>query len=89
MIKINRITPETVEVFDPQDNSMGKVNENEFNDLRLQISQQKAVGYKVKGTSSGTLIPITPQGQPENWESGMFDMNMTQIAEIFKAQKKG
>jgi hypothetical protein len=37
MIKINKIIPQTVELFNPQNESMGFVNEYEFNDIRIQI----------------------------------------------------
>jgi hypothetical protein len=45
MIKLNKIEPQTVEVFDPQNNSLGFLNEYEFLDLRAQIAEQRVEGY--------------------------------------------
>lgn len=44
-IKVKKIEPQTVECFDPEDNSLGFLNEYEFNDLRAQICETKSEGY--------------------------------------------
>ena len=35
-VVVNHITPQTVEFFDPQDNSLGFVNEYTFGDVKVQ-----------------------------------------------------
>ena len=47
MIIVNKIVPQTVEVFDNNDRSLGILNEYEFNDLRTQIAEQKVTGYYI------------------------------------------
>lgn len=46
-IKVKVIAPETVEVFNPDGTSWGKLNEIEFLDLRCQIKKYKAKGFYI------------------------------------------
>ena len=46
-IKIKTILPETVEVFSEKGNSLGKLNEMEFLDLRCQIKKYKIRGFYI------------------------------------------
>ena len=45
MIQINKITPPTLEIYDPDNNSLGFVNEYEFLDIRVQIKELHLSGY--------------------------------------------
>ena len=47
-VVVNHITPQTVEFFDPQDNSLGFVNEYTFGDVKVQIAENRLSGYYVK-----------------------------------------
>ncbi len=55
-IKIKVITPETVEVFNPDGTSWGKLNEIEFLDLRCQIKKYKAKGFYIYYNGDKVLI---------------------------------
>lgn len=59
-IKVNRIEPETVEVFTPEGTSLGKLNEEEFIDLRCQIKKNKAKGYYIYWNDK--KVDILPDG---------------------------
>ena len=48
MIEIKKITPPTVELFNPEGNSLGILNEYEFLDIRAQICEHKLKGYSFK-----------------------------------------
>lgn len=83
VVHINRITPQTVEVFTPADRSMGFVNEYEFNDLRVQIAKNELEGYYV--LHNNEKLFISSDGHLSNWGTGMFDVIETQLSELFKA----
>lgn len=55
-IKVKVITPETVEVFNPDGTSWGKLNEIEFLDLRCQIKKYKAKGFYIYYNGDKVLI---------------------------------
>jgi hypothetical protein len=83
VIHINRITPQTVEVFTPADRSMGFVNEYEFNDLRVQIATNELEGYYV--LHDNEKLFISSDGHLSNWGTGMFDLMEIQISKMFQA----
>lgn len=55
-IKVKVITPETIEVFNPDGTSWGKLNEIEFLDLRCQIKKYKAKGFYIYYNGDKVLI---------------------------------
>lgn len=66
-IKVKVITPETIEVFNSDGTSCGKLNEIEFLDLRCQIKKYKAKGFyiyyngdKVMINTNGMLSTYVP-----------------------------
>lgn len=66
-IKVKVITPETIEVFNSDGTSWGKLNEIEFLDLRCQIKKYKAKGFyiyyngdKVMINTNGMLSAYVP-----------------------------
>lgn len=85
VVHINRITPQTVEVFTPANRSMGFVNEYEFNDLRVQIAEHKLEGYYVM--YNNIKHPIDQNGRIENWSQGLFDLFEIQLSKIFSASR--
>jgi hypothetical protein len=85
IIYINRITPQTVEVFTPADISMGFVNEYEFNDLRVQIATYSLDGYYV--WHNNEKLYIDKHGRLPDWGNGLFDLIENQLCELFKATR--
>jgi hypothetical protein len=71
MITINKITPPSVLLYNPQGLFMGVVNEYEFHDARVQIKQCEANGYYVE--YNGLRIDIDKDGRVGVWPDGMFD----------------
>jgi len=55
-IKVKVIPPETIEVFNPDGTSWGKLNEIEFLDLRCQIKKYKAKGFYIYYNGNKVLI---------------------------------
>ena len=55
-IKVKVIPPETIEVFNPDGTSWGKLNEIEFLDLRCQIKKYKAKGFYIYYNGDKVLI---------------------------------
>ncbi|MCB1711575.1 MAG: hypothetical protein KDH96_03565 [Candidatus Riesia sp.] len=47
-MKVNKIDPPTVELLDPEGNSLGILNEYEFLDARAQICEHQLKGYSFK-----------------------------------------
>lgn len=80
MIKINKIIPQTVELFNPQDESMGFINEYEFNDIRIQIKEQQAEGYYCM--FNGKKFNIDKNGRSKDWFKGFFDLHDNQLLEL-------
>jgi predicted ATPase len=81
-IKVTVIKPQTVEVFDPNNKSLGFVNEYEFNDLRIQVATENISGYYV--LFNGEKIQIEPSGKLFSWPVGFFDTIEQQLATLFK-----
>ena len=83
---VNRITPQTVELFDPQDNSLGFVNEYELGDVRIQIAKYKLSGYYVK--FEGRRLRIDHFGTLEDYPNGFFDTNFNHNTKLFNMIRK-
>lgn len=83
-IKINKIEPQIVEFYDPNDNLIGTVNEYEFNDVRIQICKEKAKGYYFM--FDGNRMDIDENGRCDRMSSGFFELQMQQLTELFKHQ---
>jgi hypothetical protein len=86
MIKVNKITPPTVEVFDPEDNSLGQLNEYEFYDLRLQILKNRVQGYYVM--FNGERSNINSFGRLDNWHKDMFNIIESYCEELILLASK-
>ena len=83
MIIVNKIVPQTVEVFDNNDRSLGILNEYEFNDLRAQIAEQKVTGYYIM--FDGFKTNIASNGKLVYWPT---DLNEQILARIFSVTLK-
>ena len=87
MVKINKITPPIAELFDPNHNSLGFVeNELELNDVRIQIMNQQLEGYYFKFNNN--IIPVYPSGKIDNWVTGFYDQQEQQLATLFRFGRK-
>jgi len=86
-IKINRIKPPTVSLYNPDGEYMGEVNIFEFGDIRIQICEHKARGYYVK--NKGEDVEINDDGSAD-WEglSGFADVELKQVQKLYKARKE-
>lgn len=84
-IKVAKIDHQYVEVFDPNDVSLGMVNEYELNDLRIQIGIKRAVGYYVM--FEGEKLTISELGQLNNQPRGFFDLTFIQHGQLWMIRK--
>lgn len=80
MIQINKITLQTAELFNPQGESMGIINEFEFNDIRIQIKKEKAEGYYC--IFEGETCVIDKNGRVDYWPEGFFDLYEKQLSKL-------
>lgn len=71
MIKVKKIELQTVECFDPKDNSLGFLNQYEFTDLRVQIKENQISGYYTM--FNNWQIFIDKNGELSDWPKGFFD----------------
>ena len=72
MIKIRKIVPPTLEIYDPRDKLLGVVNEYEFLDIRVQIKKAQANGYYL--IFKGKKVMIDRNGQLEEYPPGLLDI---------------
>ena len=72
MIKINKITPQEVDLYAPDGTHLGKFNEYEFLDAKAQIKEGQEPGYYAM--YNGSKIRIDRNGTQEHYPIGMFDM---------------
>ena len=91
MIEIKKISPQTVEAFDPDDKSLGFLNLYEFQDLRIQVKQKKLEGYYLMFKSPSLefaeidpwiKIKFLPTGMMSRNPKGFFDFHMNQLYKI-------
>ena len=85
MIQINKYEPQVVEHFDPDENSLGFLNEYENLDLRCQIAENKADGYYL--IFNGEKYPIQLDGKILNWPYDLYDTLSVLFSRLFKAQR--
>jgi hypothetical protein len=71
MIQINKIIPPTLEVYEPNGNLIGTVNEYEFLDLRVQIKKLQLSGYYL--IFNFKKVRIDRNGELEEYPIGLLD----------------
>ena len=72
MIKINKIIEAKCELYDPNNNLIGIIDNNlTFTDVRCQINQQKISGYYVKWNDE--ILEIDSNGRMGYWPNGFYD----------------
>jgi hypothetical protein len=80
MIKYKQIKPQTVDVWSDEYGFIGNVNEYEFNDIRIQIKEQKATGYYA--FFNGEKYYIDTDGKLD-WPNGLFSLMGDQLMILF------
>lgn len=86
MIQINKITPPSVTLYNPDGEFIGVINEYEFNDFRLQICQNNIQGYFIE--YKDRRIFIDNDGNLDEWPYGLFDHFSVFAANLFKSRKE-
>lgn len=71
MIKINKITPPTLDVYTSNGELIGEVNEYEFLDIRVQIKKLQLSGYYL--IFKGKKVRIDRNGELEDYPIGLLD----------------
>ena len=71
MVKIRKIAPPTVDVYNPKGKLLGTVNENEFFDLREQICSEQLSGYYI--IFQGKKIEINEDGDLNTYSEELED----------------
>ena len=71
MIRINKISPPTVEIYDPNDNLLGVANEYELLDVRVQIKKEQVWGYSL--VFNGQKVRLDRNGELEDYPKGLLD----------------
>jgi hypothetical protein len=71
MIHINKITPPTLDIYDPSGNLLGTVNEYEFLDIRVQIKKEQISGYYL--IFNDKKVRIDKNGELEEYPPGLLD----------------
>ncbi len=84
MLQVTKIEPQKVEHFNPDNVSLGYLNEYESNDLRIQVAKNKLDGYYL--LFNNEKVNIQSNGKIENWPFGLYDTIERQLAELFKNQ---
>lgn len=79
-IVINKIMPQTVEAFTPSGESLGYINQYEFNDLRVQLKENKIDGYYLM--FNDIKHTIDKDGRVDVWSKGFFDLQEYQLMKL-------
>lgn len=76
-MKINRIKPPTVDLYNPEGKKIGTVNEYEFNDVLIQLKNNYVKGYYA--IFNGEKINILEGGKVDKQPDGFFDIIEKQL----------
>lgn len=86
-IVINKIKEPSADLYNPADQYLGTVcTLLEMNDVRVQIAKDERVGYYF--LFHNERVPVEPNGQIKEWPEGFFDLELTQLADLFKTHRK-
>ena len=72
MIKINKITPPTLDLYAPDGTHLGCINEYEFLDARVQIKKEQVFGYYL--VFDGKKVRLDKNGELEEYPKGLLDL---------------
>ncbi len=79
MIQYNKIEPQIVEIWN-SNGFFARVNEYEFNDIRIQIKKEQAEGFYVLFENEKCFIHSN--GGLGNWPLGLFRTFDHQLTEL-------
>jgi len=71
MIQINKIIPPTLDIYQPNGELLGTVNEYEFLDIRVQIRKAQLSGYYL--IFKDKKVRIDRNGELEEYPLGLLD----------------
>jgi predicted ATPase len=80
MIEVKKIKPFKCRAYSPEGIYLGMLNDFEFNDLRIQIAKEKAIGYYM--IFNKRKICITQNGRCDGWPNGFYDTFENQLSEL-------
>jgi hypothetical protein len=80
--EITKITPETVNIYHDEYGFIGEANEYEFNDLRIQIMNNKVEGYYV--LKGDVRYYINNEGRLADW--AFFGLYEDQLRQLLKGE---
>lgn len=86
MIQVKKIEPFVCEAFDPDDNSLGFLNDLELNDLRIQIIKEEVSGYYL--IFEDQKICIRTNGVIDRYPKGFYDQREKQLYELIRLRTK-
>jgi hypothetical protein len=81
MIHINKITPPTLDIYDPGGKLLGTVNEYELLDIRVQIKKEQISGYYL--IFNDKKVRIDKNGELEEYPPGLLDTMLGYYFELF------
>jgi hypothetical protein len=79
-MKINKITPPTVDLYNPDGEKIGNVNEYEFNDFLIQLKKNYVTGYH--SIFNGVKVNLIEGGKIDKQPEGFFDIIEKQLTTI-------
>lgn len=84
-VKIIKIKPEKVKLYNPNNKYLGLVNELEFNEIRIQIAEKQLEGYYIKYKKNKTYI--NKKGDLEEWPNGLWTKFNEQFGRLHRLKK--
>lgn len=86
VIVINKFPEEFVEIFNPEDKSMGLINESQMIDIQCQIAEKRLNGYYIMIGDLKCLID--EEGELSNWDDKTFDRDYQLLLRLKRIQAK-
>lgn len=80
MVTVNNIQEQTAELFTPEGVSLGIINVWQFNDVRIQLKEQKLNGYYCMFYDE--KCNLDSDGRCDNWPDGFFDLTENQLIQL-------
>jgi hypothetical protein len=85
MIQLNRIEPQTVDLYNPNNEWLGLINEYELNDLLIQLNEHYKQGNPIKGyyvVFNDIRIDLLESGHILHEPEGFFDLRSKQFERL-------
>lgn len=82
MITIREFPVETVDLYSPEGEFLGKLNQNQFLDVRIQIAEQRLSCYYIIGSTGQRLIE--EDGNLQEELGGVFITTITLARKLYR-----